>query len=50
MITVFGVTFARMCGGACAPWRGGNFARRVTGGVVFDWIGVGVWREQRRKG
>lgn len=44
-MTLLGFTVRRMCGGPCGPRRGGAFVRRsVTGAVVFDWFGFGVWR------
>jgi hypothetical protein len=43
--TALGVTVARMCGG---PTRRGRFARRIPGGFVLDWFGVGVWRTRGR--
>lgn len=37
---------ARMCGGSIGPHRGGKFVRRISRGVVFDWFGIGIWREK----
>lgn len=37
---IFGFTIMRLCGGA---YLKGKALRRVHGGVVSDWAGVGMW-------
>lgn len=39
------MTIARMCGGPLPPWRGGKPVRRIPGGFVSDWFGIGIWRK-----
>jgi len=41
-VRLLGFTAARMCGG---PYQRGAFVRRIPRGLVFDWFGIGIWKD-----